>query len=131
MAAGERLTPQDYLRSLRELEAPPTAASISALRHSPIRSVAWQVFLGAIPKPLSEGPPLALAPAACAAAHARREAYATLVATHLADPHAARRGVESLDPMLHNPLSTHESSAWPRFFAHADLQKLIEQDLLR
>ena len=74
------------------------------LGKSPLRTVCWRLFFGMLPRSNPAGTWLE------ATKQTRRE-YAVLMATHKTDP---TKDDEDDDPLMNNPLSLDQGSAWSK-----------------
>jgi hypothetical protein len=91
----------------------------------PVRPVLWMIALDAVTFPTNdEGTDLATTFAT--ALDARRQEYVATKAEMMANPAEADD-----DPLLNNPLSFSESSAWASFYSHQDLLHDITKDIDR
>jgi len=86
-----------------------------------LRSLAWKLFLGCLPLDLEhkEWPQVF---------KIHRKEYTALRSQYLIDPYSSGK---ELDPQINNPLSQNEESPWTKFFANAELEKEINQDIDR
>ncbi|XP_030456369.1 uncharacterized protein LOC115677355 [Syzygium oleosum] len=95
-------------------------------RFEGLRGVQWRLDLGVIPA----APSSSIDDLRRATADSRRR-YASLRRRLLVDPHISKDGSNSPDLAMDNPLSQNPDSSWGRFFRNAELEKMVDQDLLR
>ncbi|XP_048133379.1 uncharacterized protein LOC115744600 [Rhodamnia argentea] len=95
-------------------------------RFEGLRGVQWRLDLGVLPA----APSSSIDDLRRATADTRRR-YASLRRRLLVDPHISKDGSNSPDLALDNPLSQNPDSSWGRFFRNAELEKMVDQDLLR
>ncbi|KAK8954889.1 hypothetical protein KSP39_PZI001699 [Platanthera zijinensis] len=90
------------------------------------RGVRWRINLGILPSSQSAS----VEDMRRVAADSRRS-YASLRRRLLVDPHTMKDGNRSPDLAMDNPLSQNPESTWGRFFHHAEIEKMVDQDLSR
>ncbi|XP_068636353.1 uncharacterized protein [Aristolochia californica] len=100
--------------------------SSSDHRFARLRSVQWRINLGILPS----SPDSSIEELRRVAADSRRR-YAGLRRRLLVDPHFLKDDNKASDPIVDNPLSQNPDSMWGRFFRNAELEKMVDQDLLR
>ncbi|KAI4381130.1 hypothetical protein MLD38_007238 [Melastoma candidum] len=91
-----------------------------------LRGVRWRIHLGVLPS----SPSSSITHLRRVSADSRRR-YAALRRSLLVDPHFTKDGINSPDLSVDNPLSQNPDSSWGRFFRNAELEKMVDQDLLR
>lgn len=121
-----------------ELTLPYSSSSVSVVSNLPsssheschgplfsnLRGVQWRINLGILPSSSS------IDDLRRVAADSRRK-YARLRRHLLIDPHLTKdEGNEASDLFVDNPLSQNPDSTWGRFFRNAELEKMVDQDLL-
>ncbi|XP_020580574.1 uncharacterized protein LOC110024761 [Phalaenopsis equestris] len=104
----------------------PGRNSGEGLRFCSLRGVRWRINLGILPASQSAS----IEDLRRVAADSRRS-YASLRRRLLIDPHALKDGNRSPNLAIDNPLSQNPESMWGRFFHHAEIEKMVEQDLSR
>ncbi|GAB4838276.1 hypothetical protein Ancab_027805 [Ancistrocladus abbreviatus] len=110
-------------------QMPPPGTSFDSAfvsRSSDLRGVRWRMNLGILPSSASS----TIDDLRRVTADSRRR-YAGLRRRLLIDPHVSKDGGSSPDLVVDNPLSQNPDSMWGRFFRHAELEKLVDQDLSR
>jgi hypothetical protein len=96
-----------------------------ALRGSQIRSLCWRIFLGVLPESSKFSEWVQLL-------RRGRERYESLIEKHKFDPRAFNTAMEKEEDLLeNNPLSQSEKNPWSQFFENTELEKVIDQDLMR
>lgn len=95
-------------------------------RFEGLRGVQWRLDLGVIPA----APSSSIDDLRRVTADSRRR-YASLRRRLLVDPHISKDGSNSPNLAMDNPLSQNPDSSWGRFFRNAELEKMVDQDLLR
>ncbi|PRP72793.1 TBC1 domain family member 5-like [Planoprotostelium fungivorum] len=98
-------------------------AMMGELRSGSLRNLAWRLFLNVLPT--QRGLNHQQWPEVMAV---HRKEYDALMAQYHVDP---RNQGKELDPALNNPLSQNSDSPWAAFWQNEELQKEIEQDILR
>ncbi|XP_028751410.1 uncharacterized protein LOC114711211 [Neltuma alba] len=93
-------------------------------RFGDLRGLQWRINLGVLPSSAS------IDYLRRATADSRRR-YACLRRHLLIDPHTPKRGSNSPDLVIDNPLSQNPDSTWSRFFRSAELERMVDQDLSR
>ncbi|KAI4376821.1 hypothetical protein MLD38_014537 [Melastoma candidum] len=106
-------------------EADPLHQSLPP-RFLDLRGVRWRIHLGVLPS----SPSSTIGDLRRFSADSRRR-YASLRKSLLVDPHVTKDGIDSPDLSVDNPLSQNPDSSWGRFFRNAELEKMVDQDLLR
>lgn len=101
---------QDYFPNLCN-------TAMNGLRESSVRSLYWKVFLGVL-----NGKPEQWVEQI----QQQRVKYEQLIDKHTIDPRK-----EQGDINIFNPLSTETSNPWQHYFENSELEKLINQDLIR
>jgi TBC1 domain family protein 5 len=92
------------------------------LRESPLRGLAWRLFLGAVSGPDAEW---------VAKVAQQQIEYDVLCHDHCVDPHSIADATSDIDLDIANPLSTSEDSPFNKFFASSALREQLDQDLAR
>ncbi|KAI4377211.1 hypothetical protein MLD38_014878 [Melastoma candidum] len=105
---------------------PPPVLGSRPPRLGNLRGVQWRIDLGVLPS----SPSASIDDLRRVSADSRRR-YASLRRRLLVDPHIAKDGIKSPDLSLDNPLSQNPDSSWGRFFRNAEVEKMVDQDLLR
>ncbi|KAG2299610.1 hypothetical protein Bca4012_011182 [Brassica carinata] len=95
-------------------------------RFEKLRGVRWRINLGILPS----SPSSTIDELRRVTADSRRR-YAALRRRLLIDPHLPKKGINSPDLTIDNPLSQNPESTWGRFFRNAELEKTLDQDLSR
>ncbi|CAE6245153.1 unnamed protein product [Arabidopsis arenosa] len=95
-------------------------------RFEKLRGVRWRINLGILPS----SPSSTIDELRRVTADSRRR-YAALRRRLLIDPHLPKKGTNSPDLTIDNPLSQNPDSTWGRFFRNAELEKTLDQDLSR
>ncbi|CAF2331164.1 hypothetical protein YC2023_122845 [Brassica napus] len=95
-------------------------------RFEKLRGVRWRINLGILPS----SPSSTIDELRRVTADSRRR-YAALRRRLLIDPHLPKKGINSPDLTIDNPLSQNPDSTWGRFFRNAELEKTLDQDLSR
>ncbi|KAL1217459.1 hypothetical protein V5N11_004634 [Cardamine amara subsp. amara] len=95
-------------------------------RFEKLRGVRWRINLGILPS----SPSSTIDELRRVTADSRRR-YAALRRRLLIDPHLPKKGTNSSDLTIDNPLSQNPDSTWGRFFRNAELEKTLDQDLSR
>uniref|UniRef100_A0A1J3CCS3 TBC1 domain family member 5-like protein A n=1 Tax=Noccaea caerulescens TaxID=107243 RepID=A0A1J3CCS3_NOCCA len=95
-------------------------------RFDKLRGVRWRINLGILPS----SPSSTIDELRRVTADSRRR-YAALRRRLLIDPHLPKKGINSPDLTIDNPLSQNPDSTWGRFFRNAELEKTLDQDLSR
>ncbi|ESQ42682.1 hypothetical protein EUTSA_v10012758mg [Eutrema salsugineum] len=95
-------------------------------RFEKLRGVRWRINLGILPS----SPSSTIDELRRVTADSRRR-YAALRRRLLIDPHFPKKGINSPDLTIDNPLSQNPDSTWGRFFRNAELEKTLDQDLSR
>ncbi|CAA7062433.1 unnamed protein product [Microthlaspi erraticum] len=95
-------------------------------RFDKLRGVRWRINLGILPS----SPSSTIDELRRVTADSRRR-YAALRRRLLIDPHLPKKGINSPDFTIDNPLSQNPDSTWGRFFRNAELEKTLDQDLSR
>ncbi|CAH8355348.1 unnamed protein product [Eruca vesicaria subsp. sativa] len=95
-------------------------------RFEKLRGVRWRINLGILPS----SPSSSIDELRRVTADSRRR-YAALRRRLLIDPHLPKKGINSPDLTIDNPLSQNPDSTWGRFFRNAELEKTLDQDLSR
>lgn len=118
IAATEELSPPGTVS--------PGRSSGEGLRFCNIRGVRWRIDLGILPSSQSASiEDLRRVAADC------RRSYASLRRRLLIDPHTLKDGNRLPNLAIDNPLSQNPESTWGRFFHHAEIEKMVDQDLSR
>ncbi|PKU63913.1 uncharacterized protein LOC110113334 [Dendrobium catenatum] len=104
----------------------PDRSSGEGQRFCNVRGVRWRINLGILPSSQSAS----IEDLRRVAADSRRS-YASLRRRLLVDPHTLKDGNRSPDLAMDNPLSQNPESTWGRFFHHAEIEKMVDQDLSR
>ncbi|XP_056850564.1 uncharacterized protein LOC108828490 isoform X2 [Raphanus sativus] len=107
-------------------EEDPSSASSGDHRFHKLRGVRWRINLGILPS----SPSSPIDDLRRVTADSRRR-YAALRRRLLIDPHLPKKGINSPDLTIDNPLSQNPDSTWGRFFRNAELEKTLDQDLSR
>ncbi|XP_031381465.1 uncharacterized protein LOC116196077 [Punica granatum] len=113
--------------ALRPAELPESSPTVDGThRFGDLRSVQWRIGLGVLPS----SPSASTDELRRVTADSRRR-YAGLRRRLLIDPHTSKDGSNSPNLAVDNPLSQNPESRWGRFFRNAELEKMVDQDLLR
>ncbi|KAK4754916.1 hypothetical protein SAY87_008673 [Trapa incisa] len=108
-------------------ELPEKSATLDVTRRfRDLRSVQWRINLGVLPS----SPSASTDELRRVTADSRRR-YARMRRRLLIDPHTSKDGSNMPDLAMDNPLSQNPESSWGRFFRNAELEKMVDQDLLR
>ncbi|KAF8102607.1 hypothetical protein N665_0198s0303 [Sinapis alba] len=120
---------EEIQRARSQEEDPCASASASPSgdhRFEKLRGVRWRINLGILPS----SPSSTIDELRRVTADSRRR-YAALRRRLLIDPHLPKKGINSPDLTIDNPLSQNPDSTWGRFFRNAELEKTLDQDLSR
>ncbi|KFK27276.1 hypothetical protein AALP_AA8G361000 [Arabis alpina] len=120
----------EEIQILRTTQQDPSCSSNSSPsrdhRFEKLRGVRWRINLGILPS----SPSSTIHELRRVTADSRRR-YAALRRRLLIDPHLPKKGINSPDLTIDNPLSQNPDSTWGRFFRNAELEKTLDQDLSR
>ncbi|EOA12377.1 hypothetical protein CARUB_v10025951mg [Capsella rubella] len=118
----------EEIQFLRTQDPPCTSGASPSQDHrfEKLRGVRWRINLGILPS----SPSSTIDELRRVTADSRRS-YAALRRRLLIDPHLPKKGTNSSDLTIDNPLSQNPDSTWGRFFRNAELEKTLDQDLSR
>ncbi|EPS72058.1 hypothetical protein M569_02698, partial [Genlisea aurea] len=102
----------------------PDACSGFSSLYRNLRGLKWRIDLGILPSSAS------IDDLRRATADSRRR-YASSRRKLLIDPRLAKDGINSADLTMDNPLSQNPGSMWGQFFRNAELERTLDQDLMR